>query len=40
MNFKQQEPPINIGEAISVKSFEMIHKEAMEYDGFKRFNEN
>jgi len=40
MSFKLQEPPINIGDAISVKSFEMIHKEAMEYDGFKRFNEN
>jgi precorrin-8X/cobalt-precorrin-8 methylmutase len=40
MNFKLQEPPINIGDEISVKSFEMIHKEAIEYKGFDRFDEN
>ena len=40
MNFKLQEPPINIGDEISVKSFEMIQAEAVEYEGFKRFDEN
>jgi len=40
MGFKIQEPPINIGDAISVKSFEMIHAEAVEYDGFERFDKN
>jgi precorrin-8X/cobalt-precorrin-8 methylmutase len=40
MNFKLQEPPINIGDEISVKSFEMIHAEALEHEGFSRFDEN
>lgn len=40
MNFELQEPPINIGDEISVKSFEMIHKEAVQYVGFARFDEN
>jgi len=40
MNFKLQEPPINIREAISVKSFEMIQAEAVEYEGFEKFDEN
>jgi len=40
MSFKLQEPPINIGDEISVKSFEMIQAEAVEYEGFKRFDRN
>ncbi|PHS58765.1 MAG: precorrin-8X methylmutase [Sulfurimonas sp.] len=40
MNFEQLEPPINIGDAISIKSFEMIQAEAVEYDGFSRFDDN
>lgn len=40
MNFELQEPPINIGDEISVKSFEMIHEEAVQYSGFTRFDEN
>ncbi len=40
MNFKLQEPPINIGDEISVKSFELIQAEAVEYEGFKRFDTN
>ncbi|RLA77133.1 MAG: precorrin-8X methylmutase [Epsilonproteobacteria bacterium] len=40
MNFELQEPPINIGDEISLKSFEMIQAEAVEYEGFKRFDEN
>lgn len=40
MNFELQEPPINIGDEISIKSFEMIHKEAVQYVGFARFDEN
>lgn len=40
MQFKLQEPPINIGDAISVKSFEMIHEEAKQYEGFEKFDEN
>ncbi len=40
MNFILQEPPINSGEAISVKSFEMIHAEAVTYKGFERFDAN
>ena len=40
MQFKLKEPPINIGDAISVKSFEMIHEEALQYEGFKKFDEN
>lgn len=37
MNFKLQEPPINIGDAISQKSFEMIQAEIIEYDGYAKF---
>ncbi|MDF1881999.1 precorrin-8X methylmutase [Sulfurimonas sp. MAG313] len=40
MNFETLEPPINIGDEISLKSFEMIHAEAIEYEGFARFDEN
>ncbi len=40
MSFELLEPPINIGDAISLKSFEMIHAEAIEYEGFSRFDEN
>lgn len=40
MNFKLLEPPINIGEDISIKSFEIIQAEAVKYEGFKRFNKN
>ena len=40
MNFELQEPPINIGEEISVKSFEMIQAEAVNYEGFNRFDTN
>ena len=40
MNFELQEPPINIGDEISLKSFEMIQAEAVEYEGFERFDEN
>jgi len=40
MNFKLQEPPLNIGDEISLKSFEMIQAEAVEYEGFKRFDKN
>ena len=29
--FKQEQPPINIGADISVKSFEMIEEELQEY---------
>jgi precorrin-8X/cobalt-precorrin-8 methylmutase len=37
MNFELQEPPINIGDEISVRSFEMIHSEAVGYEGYHRF---
>ena len=40
MNFELLEPPINIGDEISVKSFEMIQAEAVQYEGFKRFDKN
>jgi len=40
MQFQLQEPPINIGDAISVKSFEMIHQEAIQYEGFAKFDTN
>ncbi|WP_294965076.1 precorrin-8X methylmutase [Sulfurimonas sp.] len=40
MNFKIQEPPLNIGDQISLKSFEMIQAEAVEYEGFDRFDKN
>ncbi len=37
MNFKLQEPPINIGDAISKKSFEMIKSEIIDYDLYSLF---
>jgi precorrin-8X/cobalt-precorrin-8 methylmutase len=37
MSFKLQEPPLNIGDAISVKSFEMIQAEIVEYEGYAKF---
>ncbi len=40
MKFKLQEPPLNIGDEISVQSFKMIQAEVANYDGFKRFNED
>lgn len=40
MEFKQLEPPINIGDEISLRSFEMIHTEAITYEGFERFDDN
>jgi len=38
MSFELLEPPINIGDEISLRSFEMIHKEAVEYEGFHKFS--
>jgi len=38
--FKLQEPPINIGDAISVKSFEMIKEEIADYSGYSRFTDD
>jgi len=38
MNFKLQEPPLNIGDAISLKSFEMIQSEIIDYDGYHQFS--
>ncbi|MDQ7060524.1 MAG: precorrin-8X methylmutase [Sulfurimonas sp.] len=38
MNFELLEPPINIGDEISLKSFEMIHAEAINYKGFHKFD--
>jgi len=38
MDFKQEQPPINIGADISVKSFEMIEKELKQYPKSKEFN--
>ena len=38
--FKQEQPPINIGADISVKSFEMIEEELQEYAKAKEFNKN
>ena len=40
MNFKQEQPPINIGADISVKSFEMIEDELQEYSKAKEFDKN
>jgi precorrin-8X/cobalt-precorrin-8 methylmutase len=39
-NFKKEQPPINIGADISVKSFEMIEEELKLYPKTKDFNEN
>ena len=38
MNFNIEEPPINIGANISVKSFEIIKKELTNYPQIKKFN--
>ncbi|MCV6606841.1 MAG: precorrin-8X methylmutase, partial [Campylobacterales bacterium] len=38
MNFKIEEPPINIGADISVRSFEMIKEEIAEYEKAKDFD--
>ncbi|AXH15130.1 precorrin-8X methylmutase [Malaciobacter mytili] len=38
MEFKIEEPPINIGADISVKSFEMIEEELKEYEKIKEFD--
>jgi precorrin-8X/cobalt-precorrin-8 methylmutase len=40
MRFTLKEPPINLGDAISLKSFEMIEEEAVHYKGFHRFKED
>ncbi len=39
MEFKQEQPPINIGADISVRSFEMIAEELANYPKAKEFNE-
>lgn len=38
MQFQQEQPPINIGADISVRSFEMIAQELQEYPKAKEFN--
>ena len=38
MEFQQEQPPINIGADISVRSFEMIEEELKEYDKAKEFS--
>jgi precorrin-8X/cobalt-precorrin-8 methylmutase len=38
MAFKQEQPPINIGADISVKSFEMIEEELQGYEKAKEFS--
>jgi precorrin-8X/cobalt-precorrin-8 methylmutase len=40
LNFKLEEPPINIGADISVKSFQMIEEELVKYPKHKDFTEN
>ena len=40
MSFKQEQPPINIGADISVKSFEMIEDELKDYEKAKEFDKN
>jgi len=40
MNFVQEQPPINIGADISVKSFEMIEDELKDYNEAKKFDKN
>ncbi len=39
MEFKKEEPPINIGADISVKSFEIIEEELKKYKKIKEFDE-
>ena len=38
MDFELKEPPINLGDEISKRSFEMIEKEAKDYVGYHRFD--
>jgi precorrin-8X/cobalt-precorrin-8 methylmutase len=40
MEFLQEQPPINIGADISVKSFEMIEEELQQYPKAKEFDSN
>jgi len=40
MNFIQEQPPINIGADISVRSFEMIEEELQDYPKAKEFDKN
>ena len=40
MSFIQEQPPVNIGADISVKSFEMIEDELKEYEKAKEFDKN
>ena len=40
MNFRLEEPPINIGADISEKSFEMIEAEIVNYPRYHDFNKN
>ena len=40
MNFIQEQPPINIGADISVRSFEMIEEELKEYPQASKFDKN
>ncbi len=40
MQFIQEQPPINIGADISVRSFEMIKEELKEYEKAKEFDKN
>jgi len=40
MQFKQEQPPINIGADISVRSFEMIEEEIVNYPKAKEFDKN
>jgi len=40
MEFKREEPPINIGADISVRSFEMIAEELKEYPKAKEFDDS
>ena len=40
MKFIQEQPPINIGADISVRSFEMIEEELQQYEKIKEFDKN
>ena len=40
MEFKREEPPINIGADISVRSFEMIEEEIHAFEKVKEFSKN
>ena len=39
-SFKLKEPPLNIGDAISMKSFEMIQDEIKEYPSYHKFTQD